>query len=163
MKWSLLFYLIPALLMSCKKSDTSNPIKCNGVETDTSGTGDNGRVFMPNAFSPNGDGLNDLIRPLTQNISSIEFVVYDGNSQVVFSTTTIGEGWSTTASVNTLTLYYFKVNVITSANHYIKLCGQLTKLTCLPPGFHLNMYRFEDQLTPAGFTGITNENPGVCP
>jgi gliding motility-associated-like protein len=157
------FLLILAiLLVNCKKSN-SDQVNCHGLVTDTAGTNDNGRVFLPTAFSPNGDGLNDLIRPITQNISAIEFTVYDEDKNVVFATNVIGEAWSTTANTNSLTQYYYRVQATTTANHKIGLCGQLFNLTCIPGGFPTNMFRFEDQLTPAGFTGVTNESLGICP
>ena len=158
-----IFIVLAILLTNCEKSNTNNLINCNGLITDTAGTGDIGRVFMPTAFTPNGDGLNDLIRPLTQNISSIDFTIYDESNHIQFATTTIGEGWYTTAGSNIFTQYYFRVQATTAANHKIGLCGELFKLTCFPAGFNLNMVRFEDQLTPAGFTGVTNESLGTCP
>ena len=59
---------------------------------------------MPTAFTPNDDGLNDVIKRYTQNVSSINFVVYDGNNNVVFSTTQINQSWSTTGGSNLLGL-----------------------------------------------------------
>lgn len=153
--------LLAILMANCKKSN-DDQVNCNGLLTDTAGTGDLGRVFMPTAFTPNGDGLNDVIRPLTQNISTIEFTIYDLNYNVVFTTNVIGEGWITTAPVNSSTQYYYKVQVTTTSNHKIGLCGQLFKLTCIPAGLPQNIYRFEDQVTPNGFTGVTNESLGSC-
>lgn len=53
--------------------------------------------FIPNAFSPNGDGLNDLFRvfALYRNIS-FELVVYDRWGRVVFETGDIDQGWDGT-------------------------------------------------------------------
>jgi gliding motility-associated-like protein len=162
MKLLLLFFLM-LTLTNCKKSNVSNLINCNELVTDTAGTGDNGRVFMPTAFTPNNDGLNDIIRPLTQNITSLEFTIFDESNNVLFATTTIGEGWASTAAVNIFTQYYYRVQATTTANHKIGLCGQLFKLTCIPGGFTLNMFRFEDQITASGFIGVTNETLGTCP
>ena len=163
MKGKFLFFILLTFLISnCKKSNSSDQVNCNELVTDTAGTGDNGRVFMPTAFTPNGDGLNDLVRPQTQNISSLEFTVYDETNKIVFTSSTIGESWNTTAAANTMTQYYFRVQATTAANHKIGLCGQLFKLTCLPTGLPISNYRFEDQLTADGFTGVTNENLATC-
>jgi gliding motility-associated-like protein len=161
--YQLLFIVFAILMAHCKKSNNGDPVNCNGLVTDTAGTGDIGRVFMPTAFTPNGDGLNDVIRPLLQNISSIEFTIYDINYNIVFSTNIAGDGWITTSPGNSSTQYYFKVQVTTNANNKIGLCGQVFGLTCLPPGVPQTNYRFEDQFTPNGFTGVTNENLGTCP
>jgi gliding motility-associated-like protein len=54
----------------------------------------NPQVFVPTAFSPNGDGKNDVFRPVTAGMSKFEyFRVYNRWGQPVFSTTTDGHGW----------------------------------------------------------------------
>jgi gliding motility-associated-like protein len=51
-------------------------------------------IFVPTAFTPNGDGLNDLLVPLPVGISEYEyFRVYNRYGQLVFSTTEVGKGW----------------------------------------------------------------------
>lgn len=51
-------------------------------------------VFVPNAFTPNGDGLNDLLRPILAGIKRLEyFTVYNRWGQEVFTTTIDGKGW----------------------------------------------------------------------
>ncbi|MFI5133067.1 MAG: PKD domain-containing protein [Chitinophagales bacterium] len=51
-------------------------------------------VFVPSAFTPNGDGLNDVIRPIAVGIKQIEtFSIFNRWGQLVFSTTINGQGW----------------------------------------------------------------------
>jgi gliding motility-associated-like protein len=51
-------------------------------------------VFVPTAFTPNGDGKNDLLRPIAVGISKIErFSIYNRYGQTIFTTTTNGHGW----------------------------------------------------------------------
>lgn len=51
-------------------------------------------VFMPTAFTPNGDGRNDIFRPIIAGIQSIgAFNIYNRWGQLVYSTNTIGAGW----------------------------------------------------------------------
>ncbi|HVZ56367.1 MAG TPA: PKD domain-containing protein [Chitinophagaceae bacterium] len=55
------------------------------------------QVFVPTAFTPNGDGLNDLLRPIPVGIRQIDyFRVYNRWGQLVFSTTSAEKGWDGT-------------------------------------------------------------------
>jgi gliding motility-associated-like protein len=52
------------------------------------------KIFVPTGFTPNGDGLNDVLKPIAVGIKSIEyFRVYNRWGQLVFSTTINGHGW----------------------------------------------------------------------
>ncbi|TAL41339.1 MAG: gliding motility-associated C-terminal domain-containing protein, partial [Chitinophagaceae bacterium] len=51
-------------------------------------------VFVPKAWTPNGDGHNDKLFPFTLNISAIRyFRIYNRWGQKVFETNVIGQGW----------------------------------------------------------------------
>lgn len=52
------------------------------------------KVFVPTAFTPNGDGKNDVIRPVAVGLSKINyFRIYNRWGQLVFETTVNGKGW----------------------------------------------------------------------
>jgi gliding motility-associated-like protein len=54
----------------------------------------NPQIFVPTAFTPNGDGKNDLFKPIGVGIKNIEyFRVYNRWGQMVFNTTVNGKGW----------------------------------------------------------------------
>jgi gliding motility-associated-like protein len=51
-------------------------------------------IFVPKAWSPNKDGHNDKLRPLTVNIKEIYyFRIFDRWGQLLFETNEIGKGW----------------------------------------------------------------------
>jgi gliding motility-associated-like protein len=58
------------------------------------------RLFFPEAFSPNGDGQNDLFRPYGAYIESFELVVYNRWGEIVYTYRGAfpgeGEGWDGT-------------------------------------------------------------------
>lgn len=54
-------------------------------------------ITMPNAFTPNKDGKNDIFRiPPQVNNHLIKFIVYNRWGQPVFTTSNISEGWEGT-------------------------------------------------------------------
>src|SRR6185369_17157688 len=53
--------------------------------------------YMPNAFTPNGDGKNDVFRiPPGSSLSLEEFSIYDRWGTRIFSTQNIDKGWDGT-------------------------------------------------------------------
>ena len=51
-------------------------------------------IFVPNGFTPNGDGLNDLIRPTLAGMQRMNFFrIYNRYGQLVYETNRIGAGW----------------------------------------------------------------------
>lgn len=52
------------------------------------------QVFVPTAFTPNGDGRNDLLRPVAAGITKVEyFRVFNRWGQLVFASANDKEGW----------------------------------------------------------------------
>ena len=52
-------------------------------------------VFVPTAFTPNNDGLNDIFKPLVDGkLVQYRFTIYDRWGQVVLQTTDPGKGWN---------------------------------------------------------------------
>jgi gliding motility-associated-like protein len=52
-------------------------------------------IFIPTAFTPNGDGLNDNLIPIPVGIVKIVyFKVYNRYGEMVFTTEEIGKGWN---------------------------------------------------------------------
>ena len=51
-------------------------------------------IFIPTAFTPNGDGHNDVIRPILVGIKQLNFFrIYNRWGQLVFSTSESNKGW----------------------------------------------------------------------
>lgn len=52
-------------------------------------------VYVPTAFTPNGDGMNDLFYPVLSNIDVVEYKFWITNPRghIVFSTTDVNEKW----------------------------------------------------------------------
>ncbi len=50
-------------------------------------------LSIPNAFSPNGDGVNDLLRPITLGVTELNWQVFDRWGKLMFETSSMTEGW----------------------------------------------------------------------
>jgi gliding motility-associated-like protein len=51
--------------------------------------------YIPNAFTPNGDGKNDLFKPqISGPIEEYELVIYNRFGEIVFKTKHVNNGWS---------------------------------------------------------------------
>jgi len=54
-------------------------------------------IYVPNAFTPNGDGRNDKFYPVPVGIKALNyFRVFNRWGQLVFSTNQLNEGWDGT-------------------------------------------------------------------
>ncbi len=53
-------------------------------------------VFLPNAFSPNGDGMNDVLFVRGEFIEAIDFAIYDRWGERIFETMDPTMGWDGT-------------------------------------------------------------------
>lgn len=96
MKNLLFFISIILFLFSCKKEEQYNPdehityehwYKLNNRSGDTLYS-----VYFTNAFTPNGDGINDVFKPIG-NYYLTRFVVYDKSGDVIYKTTDINKSW----------------------------------------------------------------------
>ncbi|MCB0400968.1 MAG: PKD domain-containing protein [Flavobacteriales bacterium] len=50
-------------------------------------------LVIPNVFSPNGDGENDLFKPFGNNITSLHMEIYNRWGEVLYMTDFINAGW----------------------------------------------------------------------
>lgn len=51
-------------------------------------------VFVPNAFTPNGDARNDFLKPIAVGIQQMHFFkIYNRWGQLVYQSNTVGNGW----------------------------------------------------------------------
>ncbi|MFN0275491.1 MAG: gliding motility-associated C-terminal domain-containing protein [Chitinophagales bacterium] len=54
-------------------------------------------IYIPNAFTPNGDGINDFLSPVYYlNVELISFEVYNRWGELMFTTNDITTGWDGT-------------------------------------------------------------------
>ena len=54
------------------------------------------KLWFPTAFTPNGDGLNDIFRPVGISIYKFRMVIFDRWGQELFETDKMDQGWDGT-------------------------------------------------------------------
>ena len=52
-----------------------------------------GNISVPNLFTPNGDGVNDLLEIYGYSIDELDFRIYDRWGEIVFQTNSILDHW----------------------------------------------------------------------
>ena len=51
------------------------------------------RIFFPNAFSPNGDNLNEIFKPTYLFVKDYEMRIFSRGGELLFTSNNIEEGW----------------------------------------------------------------------
>ena len=71
------------------------PFGCESFDTIRIKVYDGPEIYVPAAFTPNGDGLNELLKALPVGIKQFKnFTVYNRLGQAVFSTDAYLNGWN---------------------------------------------------------------------
>lgn len=130
----------------CSKTD-EYPFICEGFR-ENAPQGDNATIQMPTAFTPNGDGLNDMLGPTLHGIASLTFTVYNIDQKVVFTTQEINKGFAASRPVNK-DVYYYRVEATSLAGNRVARCGTVYALNCIPLGSRAKDFVFSDQLDPS--------------
>lgn len=80
-------YWVKAFSGNCTASDTINITVSNTLICDCA-------LYMPNAFTPNNDGRNDLFRPAKKGgCEFLSLLIYNRWGQKVFETSDLNKGW----------------------------------------------------------------------
>ncbi len=87
-------------------------------------------IFIPNAFTPNDDGKNDVLYVRANGIETFYFALYNRWGQLVFETSNLNQGWDGTLQGKTLPSdvfgYVLQVNCLTGNSYFRK--GNITLL-----------------------------------
>ena len=78
------FTLVASNNLDCKDTVTH----CLPAFNDTSSI-----IYVPNVFSPNADGINDVFKIYSRNIELQQFVIFDRWGNNVFETKNINQAW----------------------------------------------------------------------
>ncbi|WP_215225315.1 T9SS type B sorting domain-containing protein [Echinicola shivajiensis] len=103
---------------------------CSSAYSNTIEVEDNSSsIKIPNAFSPNGDGLNDYFVPKFKNISELELSIFNTWGELIYHQTKIeGKGWdgSYKGAILPPDNYVYKVQFKDLENNVIEEGGVFT-------------------------------------
>jgi gliding motility-associated-like protein len=69
---------------------------CSSTDTVTIFVVEEYAIFVPSAFSPNGDGANDILFVRGAGIMKLDFIVFDRYGEKVFESQVLTDGWDGT-------------------------------------------------------------------
>jgi len=109
------------------KTDIAEPAKVENKES---------VIYMPNAFTPNGDGLNDVFLPQTaENITVKEYKlsIYDRSGKLVFYSEEVLKGWDgrsqdNGAEITKEDVYMWRIEMKNAKGEKEHLMGSITLL-----------------------------------
>jgi gliding motility-associated-like protein len=79
------YYVVVEDYRGCKGDDDSKVARLCGFD-----------FHIPNAFTPNGDGLNDIFKPTALDILDVRFEIFNAWGERVFMTSNPQQGWDGT-------------------------------------------------------------------
>ncbi|MBK6540585.1 MAG: gliding motility-associated C-terminal domain-containing protein [Flavobacteriales bacterium] len=71
-------------------------------------------VYFPNAFTPDGDGINDVFGAVGHELSEVSFIVFDRWGAQVFASSAMDQGWdgrTANGSIAPTGVYVFRFHV----------------------------------------------------
>lgn len=86
------------------------------------------KIYVPNAFTPNGDGLNDIFQPKGRGIQKYNLTIFDRWSNIVFESNEFTKGWDGSMRGTSCTddIYVWKINAVDDNGKVRELNGFVT-------------------------------------
>lgn len=108
----------------------TSPYGC--VEKDSVRVNVRGLIYVPNAFTPDGDGLNDIFKARGTDISSFEMEIYNRWGELVFRSDDIDRGWNGSLRGNAYycppDVYQYRIVATEHEGKVFELKGHVTLL-----------------------------------
>ncbi|MEI6694852.1 MAG: gliding motility-associated C-terminal domain-containing protein [Bacteroidota bacterium] len=84
--------------------------------------------FIPNAFTPNGDGQSDVFKVYGSNISNFEIIILSRSGKLVYTSRNIDEGWNGNSKEGPAPtgVYVYTIKYTNELNTQQTLAGHVT-------------------------------------
>jgi gliding motility-associated-like protein len=87
-------------------------------------------LYVPNAFTPDGDGTNDFFMAKGKNIEEFQMLIFDRWGNIVFKTNSLTSGWDGIVNGEQAKedVYVYKIQYKTNSNQVLTQEGHLSLL-----------------------------------
>ncbi|RYZ98629.1 MAG: T9SS type B sorting domain-containing protein [Sphingobacteriaceae bacterium] len=111
-------------ILNCNLGNASATVSGTAI---TSGVN---QIFVPNMFSPNGDGSNDVLYVRSQGIKSMVFQVYSQWGEMIYRSVSQTSGWDGSYKGNTMPVgvYMYYVEAVMLDGSKVNKKGSVTLL-----------------------------------
>jgi len=108
----------------CETSPDSKPVMGIAAEPNAD------KIFVANAFTPNGDGKNDIVYVHNDNIKTLKFSVYDQWGNMLFQSLSPQKGWDGTykGKMQPVGVYVYYLEAVMNDGQPVTKKGTITLL-----------------------------------
>lgn len=68
-------------------------------------------IYVPNAFTPNGDGINETFAPKGEGIQTFKMLIYNRWGELLYTSESLSDGWDGTynGTLSQQDVYIYKI------------------------------------------------------
>lgn len=87
-----------------------------------------GAIYVPNAFTPNGDGINDTFSAIGLDVEKFRLEIFTRNGELVYASNDINKGWDGTVNGNEaqMDVYVYVIHYMLNDGYPRKQIGRVT-------------------------------------
>jgi gliding motility-associated-like protein len=114
----------------CVNLTVTNIHGCKDSVTQCVVISNNYSLYIPDAFTPNGDGLNDVFLPKGEAVQQYSMYIFDRWGTMIYYTNDINKGWDGTVNggskICPTDTYVYEINVTDGFNNTHSYIGKVT-------------------------------------
>jgi gliding motility-associated-like protein len=127
-------YLAPSVGKYCFTLIAANANNCKDTVTNCGSVIELQELYIPRAFTPNGDGINDLFKAMITNINmadvkDFKMIIVNRFGEIVYQSLNITEGWNGKTKGDQLTdvgTYFYNISCKLPSGKKIERSGDVT-------------------------------------